>query len=530
MFPHITDDEFANATGVLEDFYANHLPSESTSERLTRVDLLGYGRWMTDYLTARARGRDHERSVGEMVAAIKRAAGITPPPSPSPTLPPAERRTGIPILRGRGFQDAKGSFLALGASYFHGVSTNASNPSGFDQDCAALASNGVNYLRQIAFLDGGTIRPDPWELAGNWDPSRIAPAIDRAYDTHGLRTFLTIFGGLAHWPTAGDRRRAVETACDIVETRREKILGVEITNEYWMNWLAFSSTSEMRDLAQVVRNRLGPDMVIALSALASVAGDTSLSAEGEASKLYANSTANLFTPHFDRDSSKVDGIWRPYRQPWENVISGAGGPLTPPASINNEPIGTMSSVEEDDNPDRQVIAFVISMISGQAGYVLHSDAGIWGGRRSPAYSHLPGNVARIVEHDTMPQILRGLAGAMKDLPPDLPLWRRTRHLLPDHPFAPSFTASGGGSTQIWPDGQTPHGVVRPYAAYAGDRFVCALLGIRSRFEAIAAKKMEIKIVRPGTWKVIFEGTLGAGEKLTIRADEAPEAVVLGRWV
>ena len=525
--PHISDPEFANWIGRLEDCYKSHLGGD---KREVHVDPLGYGRWTTDYLTERESGRDHEQATQIVLERIHQVAGINPVPEPGPTPEPGDfpRRTGIPVLRGRQFHDAGGPFFALGATYMHGVSTFHENRQLFDRDMRDLQAHGVNYIRIIGFLDGGNISPDPWERAGNTDAARIGPMIDYAYDTYGIRTFFTVFGGLRHWPTSGDRRRAVDRACDIIEARREKVLGAEITNEYWMNWPV--AVTEMKDLGRVMRSRLGPDFVISHSALRTIAehdGVDERQIRDEARQVYGDSAANIWTPHYSRDVHKVDGVWRAYRQPWEHVVYDENGrALTPQASINNEAIGLLSSVAEDSDPGRQTIAAVISMIAGEAGYVLHSDAGVWGGR---LVNYPPRPYAALTDHPTMRQVLVGLAGVMRDLPASLPSWSRTRHLLADHPFAPSFQQTSNGSSQIWPDGGS-QGVVRPYAAYSGNSFVVSLLGVRNYFDIKPARPMRIRIVNAAGWSTVWEGELRPGQTHRLEAARAAEAIVIGDYI
>ena len=460
-----------------------------------------------------------------------------PPPGPKPPEGPVEPRSGHVTLTGRAFQDAHGPFLGFGFSYFHGASTWAVDPDGFRADMAVMQAAGANFARMICFLDGGRISPDPWTEAGNTSVERFIAAMEAAW-AFGIRTEVTIFGGLAHWPSAGARLDAVEALCEALAPRLEMVQLVEITNEYWMNFLdAFGGTiEELRQLAGVVRRRLGLEVPVSLSSPQGTAGEGVISETAffaEIRAMYDGSKANIWTPHWDRDSQKADGVWRTYRQPWESVVyePNTGRPLTPMASVNNEPIGPLSSVAQDDDPGRLVNGFVISFISGQAGYVFHTDAGIWSDRLAEFYKARPGNQKglhrRLLDHPTVAQTLVGLRGASAALPKDLPNWRRTRHLFPDHPFAPSFQLSGGLSTQIWPDRVTGYGVVRAYAALQGQAFVMSLLGVKDHFKAIPRAPMELTVYRTWDWGVVHQGTLGLGEALDI---QEPEAVVMGRFI
>ena len=79
-----TDAEITNATARLEA----HPAYQARPPRETRVDQLGYGRWVgMDYTTARLRGMSHEPAVRAMENAICAVAGLPPmwPPEPQPT-------------------------------------------------------------------------------------------------------------------------------------------------------------------------------------------------------------------------------------------------------------------------------------------------------------------------------------------------------------------------------------------------------------------------------------------------------------
>ena len=76
----ITDTECVNAAGRIEDCYAHHLPAPAS--RITCVDPLGYGRWLTEYQALRATGLLHEPAINEIERRIHAIALPLPPPVP----------------------------------------------------------------------------------------------------------------------------------------------------------------------------------------------------------------------------------------------------------------------------------------------------------------------------------------------------------------------------------------------------------------------------------------------------------------
>lgn len=71
----ITDQQFAEAAAQLETDYKDTLGGQL---RETHVDQLGYGRWLTDFITARQRGE----SQSQAIATMRKGYGIVPTPAP----------------------------------------------------------------------------------------------------------------------------------------------------------------------------------------------------------------------------------------------------------------------------------------------------------------------------------------------------------------------------------------------------------------------------------------------------------------
>lgn len=111
----ISDAEFDNLMGRLDDCYGVHLGHAS---RPIRVDNLGLGRWITDYVSLRADGRDHEAAFLEVERRIHLIA--FPPPAPAPIPPGQSVRplTGYLRLLGKSFADDTGPRRVQFCSYF----------------------------------------------------------------------------------------------------------------------------------------------------------------------------------------------------------------------------------------------------------------------------------------------------------------------------------------------------------------------------------------------------------------------------
>jgi hypothetical protein len=446
----------------------------------------------------------------------------------------ANKRTGVVRLCGRAFCDDGGEFQALGASLFWGLS-------GHKFDLAALDRNlrwvgevlGADYIRVIAVVGGGDLTPDPWQVAGaflSWPDydKQIAALTDRAYDRFGLRVEWTLFGGRAQAPTRAEQERVIDRFITMSRGREHKIQHFEIVNEYWVNgWQGESGIADMRHLARRLRAGLAAPIPIALSSPVCLAANCSVEeTRRELTSMYGgDSGANLWTPHWTRDVAGVDGIWRHIRQPWD---AGAFAEIVPPASTNNEPIGPASSVLAESDPVRIVASYVSSIISGQTGYVYHSDPGIWRNQVHPYYQDRGhGKYANLEDYPQANAIAAGLKAARQNLPSDLPNWTRTRHGLPDHPFFGSFKCDGRKCDQIWLDGHAS-GVVRINAARKGQEFIAQPIGIRGGVRLEPTRAMTMRVLHPLTLHVIIEYGLGPGRSVTLGADH-PTYVIRGTY-
>jgi hypothetical protein len=110
------------------------------------------------------------------------------------------------------------------------------------------------------------------------------------------------------------------------------------------------------------------------------------------------------------------------------------------------------------------------------------------------------------------------------------MWDRTRHGLPDHPFAASFEPSGELWTQCWPDQITAHGIVRAYAVINGVSFIVGLMGVKDRFEMKWKDAMHFKVYTCSTGELVQTIEAGGGGALTIPQSVDTDLLVIGYYV
>lgn len=100
MFPHIPDSEFAEIAAAIAATFEIFPVLEPPVT--TRVNALGWGRWMSDYLTARARGEPHDRAVVMTTNGIRQVVNLPTEPVP---VPPRDIIMGGLRVEGAAFAD-----------------------------------------------------------------------------------------------------------------------------------------------------------------------------------------------------------------------------------------------------------------------------------------------------------------------------------------------------------------------------------------------------------------------------------------
>jgi hypothetical protein len=326
----------------------------------------------------------------------------TKPAAPTPQA----GRKGLVRLDGRTFADAGSQYLAVGTSLFWALWGFQHDRQRLEAHLDYLSKHGVDYIRVF-----GVIGPrwadrtiDPRDAA--WDQN-LAGLLDLAHGRYGLRVELTIWQDTDLTPRPVDRTALIDRIAAVAAPRPQTIQYFEIANEgYATGWT--DKKAEARELAD--RLRAKTPHVVSITAPAGVDA-------AEVSSWYANSSANLLTPHLPRDvvGSGAIGQWRYVRQTWDPWLASGL------AWTNDEGKGPQSSVAADDDPLRLVMYAGLTWLCGGAGFVLHTGAGVGGGDTA---DQARGRVANIWEVANIEQTLAGIAAMRKLLPPDLPNWHR----------------------------------------------------------------------------------------------------------
>lgn len=482
----ITDPEFANAGARIEAHYTSH--PERYAARETRIDHLGMARWPTDYYTLRLQGRDHEAAIRTVESRIAQAAGTTDPwgPGPGPPAPPPIPGSGLMRMAGRICGDDHGPMNALGTTLFWGLW-------GYKHDRARLqlhfdwaAQRNIRFFRML-----GEVRDTNPALPPFWRDQAIVPVGSQGYPewpdyeemVAGCTQMAMDYGMRVEWSIFGtgrdDKQRTVRRFLDGIAPVMAGVQMVEVANEN----NGFSGVTEMRQLASMIRSAVGQDFPLALTAISL---DPAV-----VHPLYDGSAANLFTLHFERDTT--ENGWRPVRQVW-------GGKDFGPF-CNNEPVGPQSSGASEVDPERLVFGQLNAWLTGACMSVIHTGAGVRG-VADPAR----GRVANLWEVPALDPTTRALQALVPLLPPDLAQWTTENFYWSGHPFEmdgfvgdPALAAN--------------HGCVRCFAAHAGAQFVTAPFGIMQDFAMKARSAMHVRCY-DWTGHLYEERSLAAGERLT----------------
>lgn len=415
------------------------------------------------------------------------------------------KRRGHVRLEGHRLVDDTGPFQALGASLMWGAWGFKNDQPRLRQNLEFLSKNGFHYIRVLGVV-GDPDRPDYWdgrEVDANGPDydQVIAGLTDMAYDEYGLRVEWTLIGdGQITVPSEPERYALIDRFLAMSATRQEKIMHFEIANEAWQN--GFAGTDgilQLRTLTRYMNDRT--DLLVAASAPSGPECSDTLD-------IYAGGVADLATIHFDRDVSRVEGSWRPVRQPWEHVYCEGA-----PVGSNNEPIGPGASVASEDDPEKLVAAAIATYVSNLPMYVFHTDAGV---RGMTDLFDAPGADA-----------FRNLAAVV---PNDLSNWSRRNAHWSDSPFV-VFAGENGQlyPNEMWVDRGAPEsGVVRAYGSVQGDDFFVFPIGILNHAEMEARRNMRFDVIDPMSGAVLATHDLDAGERVTLQGRNA--LVLKGRFL
>ena len=409
-------------------------------------------------------------------------------------------------LDGNSLVDEDGPFNALGATMMWAAWAYKFDRPRLEANLAYLRDHGFDYIRALGVV-GDYDGPDYWdgrEIDWRWPDyaAVIAGLTDLAYDAYGLRVEWTLMGDAQkNLPDPKDRKALVDTFLAMSKGREGKIIHFEIANEYWQNGFdGASGLAELRALSKYMKDRTA--VLVAASAPAGYECEEDILA------VYGGGVADLATIHFDRDVWKVEGPWRPVRQPWEHGFC-AGVPV----GSNNEPIGPGSSVAEESDPERLVAAALVTYIAGLPLYVFHSHAGVRGDEdlwEAPA--------------------IDAFAAVRPLIPGDLASWAAKNAHWADAPLQ-VFAGAGGQlyPDMMWVDVDAPEsGVVRAYGAVKGDDFLVLPIGILGEVVMAPRKDAELSVIDILSGAVVDQLTRAAGEPFTVSG--AGARLIRGRYL
>ncbi len=451
----------ASAAGPNETFTLIRVAGPGPVYSGTEVALQSAG---GDYLCAESGGGDvvnaNRTSIGPWETFNIELAGGGPP------------RTGPVSRNGTLLHDDTGDFDALGATLFSAANWYKFDRPRLERALGFLRDNGFDYFRAL-----GTVAWTGKEIDPAWPDYAdvLAGVTDLAYDSYGLRVQWTIFGDAQLIaPTPTQRQQVVDTVLQMSAGREQKIILIETANEYWQNGFDGAGVAELRTLTQYLHDNTS--ILVAASAPTDWNDQVTV---------YQGGIADVMTQHFDRASFAPDYLWRPVRQPWGALNDLAGDLLI----ANNEPIGPGSSVVDDKDPLRLVMAAVTTYVSKAPFYVFHSRAGVGAGSQfglsgDQDFSEMPGAASY--------QPMKAY------LPADLSNWDRQNHYWAGHPFR----VYGDGTQDFMTTDGAVNGCMRAYASTRGPDFLVALLGIKGTLHLEAKAPMEFDELDPLTGGVL----------------------------
>jgi hypothetical protein len=419
---------------------------------------------------------------------------------------PPVRSGGMVHGRGASFADARGPFLALGATLFWGPWGYKFDRDRLERTLKFLAEHHVDYVRVLGQVgtpddpdDSWSDRPiDPrWDdpcptsdtpppTCGTYDEV-IAGFTDLAYDRYGLRVEWTIFGGVGFTPTPRSRVALVDRMLAMAKGREQKIMHFEIANEFYQNGFEGpEGLEELRRLGKRLQDRTR--VLVALS-------EPPASDCGVLQRMHAGGVGEIVTEHFTR--SDDDDGWAAVRAPWK--LQACRG--LPRLRSNNEPAGPFSSVRAEGDPLRLAMSAAVTYASGMGAYVLHTGSGVRGGGRADLKLGRPADIQAVPEID---RILGALDRVRRLLPPDLPQWPRRLAGNQD----PIRLRSGNS------------GAVTAFTTTRNHRFVVLPLAIEGPLTVQARVRVDLLVVDPVTGEVRFKGTLPASGTATVDGSSA----------
>ena len=375
-----------------------------------------------------------------------------------------------------------------------------------------IATKGFDYLRILGEVDWEGRSIDP-----NWPDyvDILTGFVDAAYDQFGLRSEVTIIGGLQFDVTTGERRfdptELAGRVASALAGRAHKVMLYEMANEWDNGWAGYAekvSIDDMMVMAQIVDSRT-PNLV----SLSCPAADDYESMK-DATKTCG---ASSFTPHIRR--SDHDNGWSHVRQGYDFKDFDR-------VTWNNEPEGPQSSVESMDNPLQLACCRALGIICGGAGYVLHVAQGVTG--KADAAHGRPENMWEVPNIDVIMAVVRNVIHLIPD---GIENWKCVNNGRDDHPLPVP-------DDYFWEGDHPGPALNKNYAAISDNEFVVMLIGVKSGGDTgpvsagTARRACHVDAYDPVTGLVTTSADLAAGQSWTVpgRGDTMAAYVVRGRYV
>lgn len=328
--------------------------------RLTAVDTLGWLRWAGDYRVLRGDGKSH----AEAWAQIERAILTNPSFRPQPEPEPITARQGRVRTEGRSFVDDGGAYLSCDFTDMSALRLYEQQPDRYRANCREMRARGATTHRILGMVawPGREIDPRRSDIV-DWTRATI-----EAGYALGVRTRLTMFADCNKLAMRmNERREHARKMAQGLRGLEHMIESIEVCNE--PGYAEFNGPWTPEELVEIARLIAREIDDIPVGCGAPFGGPHSATEWTDEVYEILAKDVDLAFPHFDRDTGKHDGMYRPIRQPLEAM--NLGYPF-----VNGEPIGPGASLASEENPGRLRAAATFTWMARGAGYCYHTKPGI----------------------------------------------------------------------------------------------------------------------------------------------------------
>jgi len=394
--------------------------------------------------------------------------------------PPVARQGIVQASSGRGFGDAGGEFLPLGATFFWAPWGMANDRPRTRRNFLTLQKGKFHYARYLCAVGGPSWADRTIDPLAPGYVENLRDTLDMGYDEYGIRGELTVLGG------GTDEEAAIRAVEALVAGREHKIFDIEVCNEYQI-----SDRAKIKPFARRLR-AVFPGLITLTSELDLDILDALMDGSG----------ANLIGPHTDRFNGTADGGWRQVRQAWDFRDKRWPG-------MHHEPPGVRSSVATNEDPLQLAMMRAMGVLCGLSAYTLHTGAGIRGGGIEDIIRF--GRAANFDEQPGWDAIVSALNHVADLLPSDLGAWTHFNGSWTGHPLPADL---------VWSDNPAnDHGLIRTYANIRGSQFVALPHGIKEYYVATSLYNAHVKYFNPTTKALMFERDCHAGEQFPVNGPE-----------